>query len=117
MRIWNSDILRLLLAAFLAAIVSIFSGHFLYLLLLICIIYIVRQSILLNQVEQWLQSGAKKSPPSRAMLRRVHGSGMICLPSMLVRRNSGGGICRAVVRSAANFREILRRRSERVSST
>ena len=65
MRIWNSDILRLLLAVFLAAIVSIFSGHFLYLLLLICIIYIVRQAILLNQIEQWLQAGAKKSPPSR----------------------------------------------------
>ena len=66
MRIWNSDILRLLLAVFLAAIISIFSGHFLYLLLLICIIYIVRQAILLNQIEQWLQSGAKKSPPYRS---------------------------------------------------
>jgi len=66
MRFWNSDVLRLLLAVLLAAIVSIFSGHFLYLLLLICIIYILRQAILLNQIKHWLQSGAKAAPPSHS---------------------------------------------------
>jgi len=66
MHFWNSDVLRLFIAVFLAAIVSIFIGHFLYLLLLVCIIYILRQALLLNQIEHWLRSGAKASHPSHS---------------------------------------------------
>ena len=64
MAFWNSDLLRLTFAIFLAVIVSIFIGHFLYFLLIICIAFILRQAFLLNQLEQWLRSGAKKDYPS-----------------------------------------------------
>lgn len=66
MRFWNSDLLRLTLAVFCAAIISIFTGYFLYLLLFICIAYILRQAMLLNQIERWLQSGAKADHPSHS---------------------------------------------------
>ena len=66
MRFWNSDLWRLALAVILAAIISVFSGHFLYLLLFICIIYILRQAIFLNQIEHWLRSGAKSDHPTHS---------------------------------------------------
>ena len=66
MQFWNSDLLRLLIAIFFAAIISIFSGHFIYLLLLISISYILRQAMLLNQIERWLRSGAKANHPSHS---------------------------------------------------
>lgn len=59
MSFWNRDLLRLGLAIGLAAIISIFIGHFLYLVLLICIIFILRQAFLLKQLEHWLSTGAK----------------------------------------------------------
>ena len=64
MAFWNKDLLRLTVTIFLAAIASIFIGHFLYLLLIICIIFILRQAFLLNQIEQWLRSGAKSNYPA-----------------------------------------------------
>jgi two-component system phosphate regulon sensor histidine kinase PhoR len=64
MAFWNKDLLRLSITIFLAAIASIFIGHFLYLLLVICIIFILHQAFLLNQLEQWLQSGAKSNYPT-----------------------------------------------------
>ena len=66
MHFWNSDLLRLTLAIILAAIASIFIGHFLYLLLAICIAFIFRQAFLLNQLERWLRSGAKSGYPSNS---------------------------------------------------
>jgi len=66
MQFWNSDLLRLLIAIFFAAIISIFSGHFIYLLLLISISYMLRQAMLLNQIERWLRSGAKANHPSHS---------------------------------------------------
>ncbi len=66
MQFWNSDILRLLIAIILGTIVSIFTGQFTFILLLILIIYIVRQAVALNQIERWLRTGAKASPPSHS---------------------------------------------------
>lgn len=65
MRFWSRDLLSLLIAILLGAVVSIFTGQFTYILLLICMIYILRQAILLNQIEYWLRSGAKADYPSR----------------------------------------------------
>jgi two-component system phosphate regulon sensor histidine kinase PhoR len=64
MAFWNKDLLRLTVTIALAAITSIFIGHFLYLLLIICIAFILRQAFLLNQLEQWLRSGAKQDYPA-----------------------------------------------------
>ncbi len=66
MRLWNSDLFRLVLAVIFVAFISVFTGHFLYFLLFICIAFILRQAILLNQIEQWLRSGAKPGHPSHS---------------------------------------------------
>ena len=64
----NKDLFRLALVIILAAVASSFIGHFLYLLLFICILFILRQAFLLNQLEQWLRSGAKTNSPSSSGL-------------------------------------------------
>ncbi|TXK96664.1 phosphate regulon sensor histidine kinase PhoR [Methylococcaceae bacterium HT1] len=64
MTFWNKDLLHLTVTIILAAIASGFIGHFLYLLLIICIAFILRQAFLLNQLEQWLKSGAKSNYPA-----------------------------------------------------
>jgi len=61
MKFWNRDILHLSLLIIVTAFSSLIFGHFLHLLLLICIAFIVRQAILLNQLEQWLSKGAKNN--------------------------------------------------------
>lgn len=68
MRFWNSDILRLIITVTFAAIVSSFIGNFLYLLLIICIVFILRQAFLLNQLGEWLKSGAKSNYPKSSGL-------------------------------------------------
>ncbi len=64
MAFWNRDLLLLTITIILAAVASSFIGHFLYLLLIICIAFIVRQAFLLKQLEQWLKSGAKSNYPA-----------------------------------------------------
>jgi len=64
MNFWNKDLLRLAVTILIAAIASSFIGHFLYLLLIICIGFILRQAFLLKQLEGWLRSGAKSNYPS-----------------------------------------------------
>ncbi len=59
MKFWNRDILHLSLLIIVAALFSLIFGHFLHLLLFICIAFIFRQAMLLNQLEQWLSKGAK----------------------------------------------------------
>ncbi|OQK16358.1 histidine kinase [Methyloprofundus sedimenti] len=68
MSFWNKDLLRLAITILIAAIASSFIGHFLYLLLIICIGLILRQAFLLNQLEDWLRSGAKSNYPSSSGL-------------------------------------------------
>lgn len=58
------DLLLLIIATILAAIISLFIGHFLYLLLAICVVYSLRQAFLLHQMEQWLISGGKSNYPT-----------------------------------------------------
>ena len=73
MRLWNSDLLHLILAISLAAILSRFIGFFLYFLLLICLVYILRQAFLLNQLKKWLRSGEKPAhPPSSGQWKEIY---------------------------------------------
>ena len=58
------DLLLLIIAITLAVIISLFIGHFLYLLLAICVVYSLRQAFLLHQLEQWLKSGARSNYPT-----------------------------------------------------
>ncbi len=59
MSFWHKDLFRYTVAIFLAFVASLFIGHFLYFLLIICIAIIIRQSYLLKQLERWLSTGAK----------------------------------------------------------
>ena len=59
MKIWATQLLQLALLIFLTATVNRTTGYFLYSLLFICLVFIIHQSILLAQLENWLKQGAK----------------------------------------------------------
>ncbi|NOQ63962.1 MAG: phosphate regulon sensor histidine kinase PhoR [Methyloprofundus sp.] len=59
----RNDLFHLFLAIALVALVSHYTGYFLYLLLFILSIYILQQAILIKQIRHWLKSGAKTTPP------------------------------------------------------
>jgi two-component system phosphate regulon sensor histidine kinase PhoR len=61
---WYRDLLLFIATFLIAAIISFYSGNLFLVLLLVCIVFIIRQTYLLYQLEQWLQTGAKKTPPN-----------------------------------------------------
>ncbi|BCG65295.1 MAG: two-component system, OmpR family, phosphate regulon sensor histidine kinase PhoR [Methyloprofundus sp.] len=64
MNFWYRDLLLFIATFLMAAIISFYTGNLFLVLLLVCIVFIIRQTYLLYQLEQWLQTGAKKKPPN-----------------------------------------------------
>jgi len=73
MSFWYKDFFQYAVAIALAYILSLFTGYFSDLLLLVCFAIIIQQSLSLIQLESWLSNGAEaKNTPRHGLLADIY---------------------------------------------